>query len=203
MKIEGLRFGPLGKHAIHAAIDMQRLFAEETEWASSAVHDIVPNVDRICTHAPHLTLFTRFLTPARAEDAKGQWQIYYRHWKNILATNIDAGLLDLIPPLQHFVPPARVIDKYVHSAFEVPQFQSVLDELGADTIIFSGVETDVCVLATAWTAIPRCYRTILVSDAIASSSPAGHSASLDSIYPRFDQQIELIDTDTLLKAWAP
>jgi nicotinamidase-related amidase len=91
----------------------------------------------------------------------------------------------------------------VHSAFEAPRFQETLDELKADTIIFTGVETDVCVLATALTAIDRGYRTILVSDAIASSSPEGHRSSLDSVYPRFDQQVELIDTDSLLKAWSP
>jgi nicotinamidase-related amidase len=203
MTIEGLRFGPMGRRAVHAAIDMQRLFAEETEWASPVVYDIAPRVARIAAQAPHLTLFTRFLTPLRAEDAQGQWQIYYRHWKSVVAGNIDADLLDLIPCLRRFVPPARVIDKYVHSAFEVPQFQSALDELNADTIIFTGVETDVCVLATALTAIDRGYRTILVSDAIASSSPPGHSATLESVYSRFDQQVELIDTDTLLKAWAP
>jgi len=203
MSIRGLRFGPIGKRAVHAAIDMQRLFAEDTEWASPVVHDIAPRVARITAHAPHLTLFTRFLTPDRAEDAQGQWQIYYRHWKSVLSSNIDADLLDLIPLLRRFTPPARVIDKYVHSAFEAPRFQEALDELKADTIIFTGVETDVCVLATALTAIDRGYRTILISDAIASSSPPGHDSSLDSIYPRFDQQVELIDTDTLLKAWTP
>ncbi|MGE0241854.1 MAG: cysteine hydrolase, partial [Parvibaculaceae bacterium] len=123
MTIGGIRFGAIGRHAVHACIDMQRLFAEETEWASPVVHDIAPRVGRIAAHAPHLTLFTRFLTPVRAEDAKGQWQIYYRHWKSVLSSNIDADLLDLIPPLRRFTPPARVIDKYVHSAFEAPSFQ--------------------------------------------------------------------------------
>ncbi len=203
MNIKGLRFGAIGKHAVHASIDMQRLFAEGTEWASPVVHAIEPKVSRICAHAPHLTLFTRFLTPERAEDAQGQWQIYYRHWKSVLSRNLDADLLDLLPPLRRFVPPARVIDKYVHSAFEAPQFQAALDELKADTILFTGVETDVCVLATALTAVDRGYRTILVSDAIASSSPPGHRSALDDIYPRFDQQVELIDTNALLEAWAP
>jgi nicotinamidase-related amidase len=203
MNIEGLRFGAIGKRAVHASIDMQRLFAEDTEWASPVVHAIEPKVSRICAHAPHLTLFTRFLTPERAEDAQGQWQIYYRHWKSVLSRNLDPDVLDLLPPLRRFVPPARVIDKYVHSGFGAPQFQEALDELNADTIIFTGVETDVCVLATALTAVDRGYRTILISDAIASSSPPGHRAALSDIYPRFDQQVELIDTNTLLKAWAP
>lgn len=203
MTISGLRFGAIGRHAVHACIDMQRLFAEDTEWASPVVYDIAPRVSRISAHAPHLTLFTRFLTPERTEDAQGQWQIYYRHWKSVLTSNLDPDYLDLIAPLRRFTPPARVIDKYVHSAFEAPAFQQALDELGADTIIFTGVETDVCVLATALTAIDRGYRTILVSDAIASSSPPGHRASLDSVYPRFDQQVELIDTDSLLRVWTP
>jgi nicotinamidase-related amidase len=201
--IEGLRFGAIGKHAVHAAIDMQRLFAEGTEWASPTVHAIEPKVSRICAHAPHLTLFTRFLTPERLEDAHGQWQIYYRHWRSLLASRLDSGLLDLLPPLRRFIPPARIIDKYVHSAFEARAFQQALDELAADTIIFSGVETDVCVLATALTAVDRGYRTILISDAIASSSPQGHDAALAGIYPRFDQQIEVIDTRSLLEAWVP
>lgn len=203
MTIEGLRFGAIGRHAVHACIDMQRLFAEDTQWASPVVYDIAPRVCRISAHAPHLTLFTRFLTPKHVEDAQGQWQIYYRHWQSVLTSNLAPDYLDLIAPLQRFTPPARVIDKYVHSAFEAPGFQQALDELDADTIIFTGVETDVCVLATALTAIDRGYRTILISDAIASSSPPGHRASLASVYPRFDQQVELIDTDSLLKAWTP
>lgn len=203
MNIEGLRFGAIGKRAVHACIDMQRLFAEGTEWASPVVHAIEPKVSRICAQAPHRTLFTRFLTPERAEDAQGQWQIYYRHWKSVLAGNLGPDRLDLLPPLRRFVPPARVIDKYVHSAFEAPEFQQALGDLDADTIIFTGVETDVCVLATALTAVDRGYRTILISDAIASSSPPGHRSALDDIYPRFDQQVELIDTNALLKAWAP
>ena len=203
MTITGLRFGAIGKRAVHACIDMQRLFAEGSDWSSPVVHAIEPKVSRISAHAPHLTLFTRFLTPERAEDAQGQWQIYYRHWKNVLASNLGHDLLDLLPPLRRFVPPARVIDKYVHSAFEAPEFQQALDDLDADTIIFTGVETDVCVLATALTAVDRGYRTILVSDAIASSSPPGHRSALDDIYPRFDQQVELIDTNALLRAWAP
>lgn len=203
MSIRGLRFGAIGTRAVHAAIDMQLLFAEDTEWASPVVHAIEPQVRRISAHAPHLTLFTRFLTPEHAEEAKGQWQIYYRHWRSVLTSNIDPDQLDLLPPLRHFVPPARVIDKYAHSAFEALEFQTALDELDADTIIFTGVETDVCVLATALTAVDRGYRTILIEDAIASSNAASHKAALDGIYPRFDQQVELIDTDTLLKAWTP
>ena len=79
-----------------------------------------PAVGRICAHAPQLHALHALPDARAAEDAQGQWQIYYRHWKSVLRSNVDADLLDLLPPLRRFVPPARVIDKYVHSAFEAP-----------------------------------------------------------------------------------
>jgi len=202
MTIEGLRFGPIEK-AVHVCVDMQRLFAEDTEWASPVVHEIAPAVARICARSPERTIFTRFLTPATVEDAKGQWQVYYRRWQNVLASRIDPDIFNLLPSLRGFTPPARVIDKKSHSGFENPAMQRALDELEAKAIIFTGVETDVCVLATALTAIDRGYRIILISDAIASSNHNGHNACLASVFTRYDEQLEVIDSATLLADWTP
>lgn len=203
MSIQGLRFGPITRHAVHAAIDMQRLFAEETEWASPGVHAIAPNVARICAHAPERTIFTRFLTPRRIEDAKGQWKAYYQRWQSVLAGNHPKDIFELVPELRGFAPPARVVDKYTHSAYEAPAFQKALDELDAAILVMSGVETEVCVLATALTAIDRGLRVILVSDAITSSQPEAHAAALDVIYPRFNMQVESVTVDELLAEWKP
>ncbi len=46
-------------------------------------------------------------------------------------------------------------------------------------------------------------RVIIATDAVASGSDAAHAATLAHLYPRFDQQIELTDTATILKAWTP
>jgi nicotinamidase-related amidase len=196
-----LKFGPVDAAAVHVCVDMQRFFAEGSDWAAPATFAVLPAVERLCAKDPARTVFTRFLTPARAEDAKGQWQVYYRRWASVLKNNLDPDMFDLLPPLRRFVPPAHVIDKWVHSAFEADDFQRVLDRLKPSALIFSGVETDVCVLATALTAVDRGYRTILVTDAITSSSPSGHDASLDAVFPRFDMQVETVSTDDLLKQW--
>jgi nicotinamidase-related amidase len=202
MSIAGLRFGAV-ENAVHICVDMQRLFAEETEWASPVVQEIAPVVAGICEHAPERTIFTRFLTPHRVEDAKGQWRAYYRRWSSVLAGQHDPDIFELLPELRRFAPPARVIDKHAHSGFENPGLQTALDELSAEAIIFTGVETEVCVLATALTAIDRGYRTLLVSDAIGSSDMKSHQACLDRIFARYDQQLELIDSSTLLASWKP
>ena len=47
------------------------------------------------------------------------------------------------------------------------------------------------------------YRTILVTDAIASSVPGSHLACFGSVFPRYDEQLEMIDSRTLLAAWNP
>ena len=199
--IRGLRFGPIGPRAVHAVVDMQRLFAEPGEWYTEAMAGIIPEVVRLARHRPERTLFSRFLTPARADLAAGQWRHYYRRWEAVTAARLAPGKLDLVPELAGLVPPGSLIDKSGHSCFDGPAMRPALDRLQAECLIVSGVETDVCVLATVLSAIDIGLRVILVADAVASSSPEGHRAAMQAIFPRYDQQIEVLSTDALLAAW--
>ena len=201
MMTGGLRFGQIGSRAVHVAIDMQIFFAENSEWAAQATLDIEPEVATIAAHCPHRTIFTRFLTPHSADVAKGQWRPYYKRWKSVLAKNNDPAIFDLLPTLKPYAPPALVVDKYTYSAFETAGFAMALETLKADTLIFTGVESDVCVLGTALTAIDRGFRVILINDALASSSPRGHDAVMQHVFTRFDQQVEIIDTKNILEEW--
>ena len=70
-------------------------------------------------------------------------------------------------------------------------------------MILTGVETDVCVLATALSAVDRGFRVIVVSDAVASSDMDSHRACLELVYPRYDQQIELVTCEELLASGWP
>jgi nicotinamidase-related amidase len=121
----------------------------------------------------------------------------------MLADNLNPEQLRLVAELRRFVPPAAVVDRYVFSAFAAPSLSRRLEELGADTIIFSGVESDVCLLATVLSAIDRGYRVIIVRDAVASSKSSGHRAVMEGVFPRFDQQVELVMIDKLLQSWNP
>lgn len=203
MTRSGLRFGALGPETAHVCIDMQRLFAEPTEWHTPGLHDILGNVARLCDHAPKRTILTRFLAPRSAGEARGHWQAYYGRWQSVLADRNDPDLYDLVPALRPFVPPARLWDKTTYSAFGASGFEAVLAALGARTLVLSGVETDVCVLASALDAVDHGYRVVLVDDAVASSDPASHAATLAHVIPRYDQQIECLSTQALLEAWKP
>ena len=52
------------------------------------------------------------------------------------------------------------------------RYIAMLDEMGAATVIVSGVETDVCVLATVMSAMDRGYRVVVPSDAVHGSDAA-------------------------------
>jgi nicotinamidase-related amidase len=196
-----LPFGPLGPGTVHVAVDLQRIFAEDTAWQCTAIPAIVPNVIRLARAKPGRTVWTRFVVPHHHDDAPGMWRDYYRHWAQFTGRNMDAAMVDLVDDLLPHAEPELVIDKPTYSAFEVPAFAELLDRLGADTLVFTGVETDVCVLGTLLPAIDRGYRVVAVSDALASSSEAGHRATLDAVLPRFDRQVEIATTDDVLKAW--
>ena len=115
------------------------------------------------------------------------------------APNLVLALASAPRPLAG--PPAQVADKTTYSAFESADFRAKLAALDCRTVICSGVETDVCVLGTVMQAMDRGYRVVLVSDAVESSNPAAHRASLDHVYRRFEDQIEIGSTDEVIAHW--
>ena len=99
------------------------------------------------------------------------------------------------------LPLAGIVDKAGYSAYSSADFAPLLDRLGADTLILSGVETDVCVWATVLSAIDDGRRVIIATDAVASGNRDTHDATLRIAADRFDLQIELATVDEILAAW--
>jgi nicotinamidase-related amidase len=184
----------------HLVIDMQRVFAEATDWHLPGLHALVPQVASIAAALPGRNFFTRFVVPHRAEHAKGRWQHYYRRWHGFTGAVMDSRLIEIVDALAAHATPDTLVDKLTYSVFEAPGFEERLAALDAETLIFTGVETDVCVLASVMTAIDRGYRVIAVTDALASSSTSGHEATLAHVLTRLPDQVELVDTRAVLAA---
>lgn len=87
---------------------------------------------------------------------------------------LDPRLIQLVPTLAALVPPATVSDKAHCSPFKEQAFLRFLGRLGADAMILSGGETDVCVLAAVTDAG---YRVILAEDALCSASDESQTPS--------------------------
>ena len=199
----GLRFGPIVEAWLHVCVDMQRMFAEATPWTAAWMPRVLPNVVRLAERGPEHTLFTRFVPPPSADDAGGTWHRYYLRWPMMTLDQLEPGLLELVPELAAFAPPARVLDKRVYSPWFEGRLAGVLRELAVDTLIVSGTETEVCVLATVLGAIDHGYRVIVVTDAICSSADPTHDAMLGIYQSRFGMQVETIETMDLLGELKP
>lgn len=200
-KPHGLRFGPLGKSCVHICVDMQRLFAEDTAWNTPWMERVRPNVRRLAEHRPTSTIFTRFIPARHPGEGRGTWARYYEKWADVTIERLGEDMIDLLPELAALVPPAEMIDKHVYSPWLGDDLDTLLQKRGTDTILVSGGETDVCVLATVLGGVDRGYRIIAVDDALCSSSDETHDALMTLYKNRYAEQIEIICTDAVLECW--
>jgi len=193
---------PIGGDAVHVVVDMQRLFAEDTDWLVPTIESIVPNIQRLVDHRPGRALYPRFITPKSPEEADGHWQAYYRHWAQVTRDRLSSpALFDLMAPFAAKAPVGAQIDKPGFSSFSTPDFAAALARLKAGPLVLSGVETDACVLATAIDAMDRGHRVIVAVDAVTSTSLEAHRAALDHLYPRMAPMLDLAATSDILAAW--
>jgi nicotinamidase-related amidase len=193
--------GPLTETAVHLCIDMQRMFAEKTAWHVPWMKRVLPVIARVARAFPARTVFTRFIPPARAADAHGMWRQYYKHWSEFTRERLPPHLMALLPDLAELVPPAQVLDKHFYSPFAEPQLHQSLQDRGTNSIVITGGETDVCVLAAVLDAVDLGYRVVVVSDALCSVSDEAHDNLLKLFSGRFQQQIEVASSETILEAW--
>lgn len=197
----GKLLSPLGSNAVHLCIDMQNLFTSGAPWATPWMERVVPQTVALTEHAPERTIFTRFIPPHNMQAARGVWRAYYAKWKCVTLDKIDPHMIELASPLASYVPPAAIIDRQTYSAFSNGRLKIFLDERKVDTLIISGGETDVCVLASVLAAVDIGYRVVLAEDAVCSSSDESHDAMIDLYTKRFDIQIEVASTPSILECW--
>jgi len=182
---------------------MQVMFGPQSEWFAPWISKVLPVVTDIAARAPARTAFTRFIPPREPEDMPGSWQRYYQRWRHMTQERIDPEWLKLFPELARFAPPATVIDKATYSAFGASGLEPWLLAHNVDTLLITGSETDVCVLATVLAAVDRGYRVIIVTDAICSSSDQGHNGLMELYSTRFTEQVETATAAAILPDWPP
>jgi nicotinamidase-related amidase len=187
--------------AVHLSVDMQNIFARGGVWETPWMERVLPVIVEIAGRYATRTVFTRFITPLNPTDRPGRWRRYFGKWHRATRAELPASELELVPALQRFAPPARVIDKPAYSAFLESSLSEFLLEKSIRTLVVTGAETDVCVLATVLDAVDLGFRVVLVEDALCSSSDAGHDALMTLYRTRFSEQIELVKSQELPLLW--
>ncbi|MCZ4089199.1 cysteine hydrolase family protein [Sinorhizobium psoraleae] len=185
-------------HWRHLCVDMQKMFAEDTPWHVPWMDRVSPEVIEVAGRHRDRTVFTRFIPPRTAAGMPGTWAAYYSKWWMMTGEHLPADMIELIQPLAKLVPPAQIHDKRTYSPWFDGTLHARLQRDQVSTLVISGGETDVCVLAATLGAIDLGYRVILLKDAVCSSADDSHDASLELLGERFSVQLQLMTTEMFL-----
>jgi nicotinamidase-related amidase len=194
---------PIPPRAVHLCLDMQNLIGPNGPWAAKWAERVLPQIVSLVEHAPARCIFTRFVPPRDAEAMPGAWRAFYRKWPGLTASEINPEAIELLDPLKLFTPPALVLDKTRFSAFSIAELAGHLRSMGADALILSGAESDMCVLSTLLSAVDLGFPVVVATDAICSSADSCHDAVLELYHQRFSQQVHAMTVPEIKEAWAP
>ena len=183
----------------HICVDVQRMFAEDTPWHVPWMRKALPDIAAIAEASRNRTIFTRFIPPVRPEEAIGAWKEYYEKWWMMTQDHLPPDMLDLVPDLIPFSRSAPIIDKAVYSPWAGRNLPRLLRECHAETLVITGGETDVCVMATTLGAVDLGFHVVVVEDAVCSGMDDTHDASLQLLRRRFTSQIRVLPTSEVLE----
>lgn len=183
---------------LHLCIDMQNLFNGDTPWGVPWMERTAVNIEALVRLQPQRTVFTCFVPPPSPDEAPGEWREYYRKWPDMTLENLEAPALGLIPRLSPYCPPARVFRKSVYSPWACGRLHPILRQERIETLIVTGAETEVCVLAAVLGAVDLGYRVIVVRDALCSGADRTHDAAMEIFENRFSAQMRICMLEELL-----
>ena len=182
----------------HLCVDMQRMFAEETPWHIAWMDRVTTPIEALARRHAERTIFTRFMPPRHAADMQGKWRDYYQKWWMMTGEHLPDEMTHLVPRLAALVPPAEQFEKNTYSPWINGRLHHHLGAGHVKTLVLTGGETDICVLATTLGAIDLGYRVIILKDAVCSGADETHDASLELLGDRFPVQLELMKTQDFL-----
>jgi hypothetical protein len=83
------------------------------------------------------------------------WRAYYRKWECATQSILDIALLELVPALAQFAPPAKIIDRPVLFCLRDRRAPCLAEGKAVDTLI-----RDRCLRASTLAAVDFGYRVI-------------------------------------------
>jgi ureidoacrylate peracid hydrolase len=199
-------------------IDMQNTWVARDGLAYSPYCEaIVPNINRLAAAMRQAGGSVWWVRALYGDDAPQNWSAYMEflspEFLGDMLTALTEGNegsqlwrgLDIQSGDEHVI--KRRFSALIQGASDL---DARLRARGIDTLIITGVATNVCCESTARDAFMLNYRTLVVSDGNATTSDEAHNASLNALFYRFadvfrtDELLALLDaSDTADAAPAP
>lgn len=192
------RIRPPKFHPVLVVIDMQNGFCaqggsyERFGADINMYRKIVPNVRKIIDVCHELRIpifYTQQVREASGIDLltrihriipKGRLEFIEKIHACVRGT-WDAEIIDELLPTKA----DHIVVKRRDSAFQDTEFELWLKSIGADTVIYTGIDTCICVENSLREGFNRGWDVILVEDAVASSWQKLHKATLEKVRGSF------------------
>ncbi len=194
-------------HTALVVIDMQNDFCAPGGWTQTVVKK---DTTACAAVAPAIA---RLVTTARAASVPVVWvRADYsndRVVEPMLARTLRLGAPECCVPgtwgadwFGGLVPLAGepVVTKHCYSGFGGTDLEIQLRRRGIRTLVFTGVQTHVCVESTLRDAHTRGYYCVLAEDAVASHTPPAHEQTIAAVRFLFG---DVASVDTIVTALAP
>ena len=181
------------KHSALLVVDVQNYFCHPEGFLArqgrdlSAKHQMMPKLVRLLSEARAEKLTIIFIRQTRSDwtmspvGREQRRRTYPGVSENALQDNSwETEFYEVTPQ-----PDECVVTKHRYSAFVDTNLDLILRSLGIDTLIMTGVATNVCVESTARDGFMKDYYIVFVSDCTATANIDDHEATLRNIQTYF------------------
>jgi nicotinamidase-related amidase len=178
--MDSARVPPDGtRRAALLVVDMQHDFVDDdAPIACRDAKNIVPNLQALTDLARAVAIPVIYTKEShRRQKVDFGLELEYGETEHCVEGTRGIEIIDELRPHDS----DYVLVKRRYSGFFATDLDLLLKGLGVDTLVLTGVATDVCVRATAQDALQLDYRVIVPQECVAGTTHARHAAALEHI----------------------
>lgn len=157
---------------------------------------IIPNIRKLLEHARGLGIPIIYVTDSHLSEGDLEFDLWPRH---AVEGSEGAEIVDEIKPEEG----DHHLTKRRYSCFYATGLDALLRELGVDTLILTGLVTNICIQHTAADAFFRGYKIQIPEDCVEAPTEEAHRSSLSYMHEMYNA--EIMKSDALvegnLKGW--
>lgn len=147
---------------------------------------IIPNVEQLLNFAREKKISVVYVNDAHLPNVDTEFDVWPQH---AVAGTWGAQVVDELKPEKGDF----VFQKRRYSAFQGTGLDQLLRELKVDTLILTGVVTDICIQHTAADAFFRGYKIIVPEDCVEAINEQTQKAALDYLKRVYGSEITIAD----------
>jgi ureidoacrylate peracid hydrolase len=183
-------------------VDMQNDFAHDEgifvkRWGKTNrwIKSIIPPCASLLASARHAdvpTIHLRVINDLLRNPAS--WHNFWGPPSCVIEGTWGAEFVEALRPWESEI----VITKYTYDGFVDTPLESILKKLGIRTLVFAGIDSDVCVRDTAAHGFALGYTPVFARDALASDNEVAHAGVLQSFGEHYGK---VVSTDEIIAVW--